>query len=45
MKKLRAVHPSWTQDMGKLFGWITNRKVCPDAKEFMMVLPMMPHAG
>jgi hypothetical protein len=26
MRKLRAEHPSWTQEMGKLFGWVTGRK-------------------
>ena len=32
MRKQRAEHPSWTQDILKLFGWITGRKVCLDAK-------------
>jgi hypothetical protein len=27
--------------MGKLFGWITGRKACSDAKRIMMVLPRM----
>ncbi len=39
MRKLRAEHPSWTQDMGKLFGWVTGRKVWSDAKGMMMVMP------
>ncbi len=42
MWKLRAEHPSWTWDMGKLFGWITGQKVCLDAKGMMTVLSVMP---
>ena len=36
-RKLRAEHPSWMQDMLKLFGWITGRKVCSDVKGMMTV--------
>jgi hypothetical protein len=39
MRKLRAEHPSWTQDLGKLFGWVTGRKVRFDAKGMMTVMP------
>ena len=42
MRKLRAEHPSWTRDMSKLFGWITGRKICSDAKGMMMVQSVMP---
>ena len=27
MRKLRAEHPSWTRDMGKLYGWMISWKV------------------
>jgi hypothetical protein len=37
MRTLRAEHPSWTRDILKLFGWITGRKVCSEAKGMMMV--------
>jgi hypothetical protein len=37
MWKLRAEHPSLTQDMGKLFGWITGRKV---RSESLMMPPV-----
>jgi hypothetical protein len=40
--KLRAEHPSWTQDLGKLFRWVTSRKVWSDAKGMMMVMPACP---
>jgi hypothetical protein len=39
MRKLRAEHPSWTRDLGKLFGWVTGRKVRSDAKGMMTVMP------
>ena len=42
MRKLRAEHPNWTQDMGKLFRWVTGRKVRSDAKGRMMVMPTCP---
>jgi hypothetical protein len=42
MRKLRAEHPSWTQDLGKLFGWMTGRKVWSDAKGMMTVMPVCP---
>jgi hypothetical protein len=42
MRKLRAEHPSWTQDMKKLFGWVTGRKVRSDAKGMMMGMPACP---
>jgi hypothetical protein len=42
MQKLGAEHPSETRDMSKLFGWITGRKVCLDAKGMMTVQPVMP---
>ncbi len=42
MRKLRAEHPSWTRDMGKLFGWITGQKVCLDTKGMMTVSSVMP---
>ena len=42
MRKLRAEHPSWTRDMSKLFGWITDRKVHLDAKGMMTVQLVMP---
>ena len=44
MWKLRAEHLSWTQDMGKLFGWVTGWKVRSrsDAKGMMMVMPSCP---
>jgi hypothetical protein len=42
MRKLRAEHPNWTRDMGKLFGWIIGRKVCLDAKGLMTVSSVMP---
>jgi hypothetical protein len=32
MQKLRDEYPSWTWNMGKLFGWITSQNVCSDAK-------------
>ena len=41
-RKLRAEHPSWMQGMLKLFGWITGRKVCSDAKGMMTVQSVMP---
>ncbi len=41
MRKLRAEHPSWMRDMSKLFGWITGRKVCADAKGMMTVQSVM----
>ena len=44
MRKLRAEHLSWTQDMRKLFGWITSRKrkVCLGAMGMMVVSSVMP---
>ena len=39
MRKLRAEHPSWTRDLGKLFGWVTGRKVRSNAKGMMTVMP------
>jgi hypothetical protein len=30
------------RDMSKLFGWITARKVCADAKRMMMAQLVMP---
>ena len=39
MRKLRAEHPSWTRDLGKLFGWVTGRKVRSDAKGMITVMP------
>jgi hypothetical protein len=42
MRNLRAEHPSWTRVMGKLFGWVTGRKVRSDAKGMMMVMPACP---
>jgi hypothetical protein len=42
MWKLRAEHPSWTQDMSKLFGWKTGWKVCSDTMGMMTVASVMP---
>ena len=42
MRKKRAEHPSYARDMGKLFGWVTGRKVRSDAKGMMMVMPACP---
>ena len=42
MRKQRAEHPSWNRDMGKLFGWITGRKIRSDAKGMMTVSSAMP---
>jgi len=42
IRKLRAEHLSWTQDMSKLFGWITSQKVRADAKGVMTVQSVMP---
>jgi hypothetical protein len=42
MRKLSAEHQCWMRDMLKLFGWITARKVCADAKRMMMVQLVMP---
>ena len=42
MRKKRAEHPSSARDMGKLFGWVTGRKVRSDAKGMMMVMPACP---
>jgi hypothetical protein len=42
MRKRRAEHRSWTRDMSKLFGWITSRKICLDAKGVMTVQSVMP---
>ncbi len=42
MRKLRAKHPSWTWNMGKLFGWTTSQNVPLDAKGMMMELAVMP---
>ncbi len=39
MRKLRVEHPSWTRDLGKLFGWVTGQKVRSDAKGMMTVMP------
>jgi hypothetical protein len=42
MRKLRAEHPSCTQDMLKLFGWKTGRKVCSVSMGMMTVASVMP---
>ena len=42
MRKLRAEHLSWMQDMTKLFGWITSWNVRSEAKGMMMVQLVMP---
>ena len=39
MWKKRAEHPSWIQDVTKLFGCVTGRKIQYDAKRMMMVMP------
>ena len=42
MRKQKAEHLSWTQDMRKLFRRIIDQKVCLDAKRTMMVSSVMP---